>query len=115
MICYRSGLIGHVHAMHTCVTLRARVKGIGNVFPKQMRDLGNRTFYFVKWPQHNTTTVPVTSLSEGQVAKQVNVKPCMFSKVSWDVGLYHRTVISIVISMLKCYGMHFLHCFFFLR
>ena len=41
MIGYRSGPIGHVHAMLTCVVKRARVEGRGNVFPKQMRDFGN--------------------------------------------------------------------------
>jgi hypothetical protein len=30
--------------MHTCHVKRARVEGMGNVFPKQMRDFSNRTF-----------------------------------------------------------------------
>ena len=41
MICYRSGSIGYVHVMCTCHVKRARVEGIGNVFPKQKRDFGN--------------------------------------------------------------------------
>jgi hypothetical protein len=44
-------------------------------------------FYFVKgFLASNNTTFSVTSLSEGQGDKQINVKP--FSKVSWNVGLH---------------------------
>ena len=44
---------------------------------------------------------------------------CFFTKVSWNVdlhwtphiGCYCRLNDRTAISMLKCYGMHFLHCF----
>ena len=40
-----SGPIGHMHAMVNMFHVkRARVEGIGNVFPKQIRNLSNITF-----------------------------------------------------------------------
>ena len=43
VIGYRSGPIGHVPGLHVSCK---DSKGIGNVFPRQIRDFGNRTSHF---------------------------------------------------------------------